>query len=95
MLVACLCDSEEQYYLSCNELLLACELNQTDVMVFGTRAEHADYLGSVTGFRNEIPMLVSLHVGEAGARVRSHFQRMVMMSHAMQVQRGISEEDQS
>ena len=56
----------QQYYLSCNELLLACELNQTDAMVFGTRAEHADDLGSVAGFRHEIPMLVCLHAGRRG-----------------------------
>ena len=91
--VDCLCDTDGHYYLSCNELLLACELSHTDVVIFATRSEHASYLGSVTGFRNETPVLVALHGVDAGARVRSHFQRLVLMSHLLEVRRRITEDE--
>ena len=77
-LAACMCDAQSHYYLSCNELLLVCELCKRNALIFCTRGASAEHLGSVTGHGAEPLVLVALHMGQAGRRVRSHFQRLVL-----------------
>ena len=44
-----MCDTERSYYLSPNELMLACELRRQNVAVFGRRLGEARFMGAVTG----------------------------------------------
>ena len=78
-LVDCMCDEGRQCYLSANELLLVCELSHQHVAIFATCEARAVLHGSVTGHAAS-PICVSLHVGGAGGRVRSHFQRLVLLA---------------
>ena len=68
------CDAN--YYLSADELLLCCELQQQNIAVFGRRQGEAQYLGAITG-HGSTQRLVTLHLDDAAGRVRSHFQRLV------------------
>ena len=79
LLVDCLCDEGRQFYLSVHELLLVCELSQQNVAVFATVDDRAVLQGSVAGHASS-PICVALHVGGAGGRVRSHFQRLVLLA---------------
>ena len=67
---------DECYFLSADELLLCCELQQQNIAVFGRRQGEAQYLGAITGHRSP-QRLVTLHLDDAAGRVRSHFQRLV------------------
>ena len=85
-------DTQSQYYLSSNKLLLVCELCKRNVLIFGTRGASAEHLGSVTGHGVEPPVLVALHMGQAGRRVRSHFQRLALQCDVLEMKRHDDEE---
>ena len=40
-------------------------------------------------------MLIALHIGGAGARVRSHFQRLVLVPHLIKVRHDIVEKERA
>ena len=59
--------------------MLVCELCHQNVMVFGTQDGSARFLGAVTGHQGAASVLVALHLGGEEGRVRSHFQRLVLL----------------
>ena len=89
------CDRKQQYYLSANELLLVCELYHQNVGVFGTSGGSAKLLGAITGHDRCNNVLVALHVGRSASRVRSHFQRLVLLSDLKKTERAAEQEDRN
>ena len=85
ILVECMCDESIQYYLSYTELLLVCEIQRTNVIVFGTDDECRRFLGSSLGHAQQPPVMITLNVND-GARVRSHFQRLILASTVSQTE---------
>ena len=81
-----MCDRQRSYFLNANELLLSCELRRQNVIVFGRRFGEARIVGAVTGHADSPLVLVILHIDDAENRVRSHFQRLVLLEDLQQAQ---------
>ena len=92
LLAACMSDTQSHYFFSCNEFLLVCELCKRNVIIFGTRGASAEHVGSVVGHGAEPRVLVALHMGHEGRRVRSHFQRLVLQCDVLEMKRQNNEE---
>ena len=85
-MVDIICDETRAYYLSADELMLACELRRQNVAVFGRRHGQARFMGAVTGHAESPLVLVILHLDHDEGRVRSHFQRLVLAEEVRQAQ---------
>ena len=56
-----------------------CELCQQNVAAFGVQAGSARFLGAVAGHEGSTNVLVALHLRGEEGRVRSYFQRLVLV----------------
>ena len=74
---------DDSFYLSCDELLLICELRRKNVIIFGRSGpdSQAHCVGSVTGHENSPLTLVTLLIDPFG-RTRSHFERLKLCNQA-------------
>ena len=82
----------EPVLLELQRVFLVCELCKKNILVFGTGGASAQFLGSVTGHCTKPAVLVALHVGQHGRRVRSHFQRLIPAGDVLEVKRQAVEE---
>ena len=81
LLFESICDERQHYFLSYSELLLICELQRTNIVIFGTKEGRRSYLGSSLGHGDTAPVLVTLTTHDE-LRVRSHFQRLCLAQDA-------------
>ena len=80
--VKCLCARNGNFYVSCNELLLICELRKKNCRTFMIADGVAHFCGEVLGHGLEEPVLVGIiDAGGVRGRIRSHFQRFVLNAH--------------
>ena len=87
ILVACICEenTDEQYFLSPNELLLVSELNKQNTVIFASANGSAEYLGSVVGHEGSDTVLVALQRHNARNTHRTHFQRLMLIEDLQEV----------
>ena len=66
--------------------MLACELRRQNVAVFDRRLGEARFLGAVTGHAEPPLVRVVIHLDHGEGRVRSHYQRLVLLEDLQQAE---------
>ena len=64
--------------MSCDELLLVCEVCKQDVLIFGADEATVTLQGPILGHDSEQLVLVALDMHDAQGRVRTHFRRLLL-----------------